>query len=603
MKEAAQVCQDDQSGKIIPITFTAGREKTTEHSELVIKRLSISIFALLLFALSIVPAVRAKEPGKERLVPEIRFVIPSAAYDTARFESGMLIAKNWEKLGAKVKVITIPDWAAFAKLVDHPWENDAFIAAYIGNPGRIDPDELLTRPFHSSFIQKGGSNFAGYNNPEYDKVVDASKVELDPEKRKKLVFRAQEILARDIPHITLFHKKGVNVYNNKRWKDVVPSLVGGLFNVWNILKATPLTDDATMKICNQGIERFGGPMYAPSYTSVLEIQNLIYDSLTKVSPDGQAVPWAAEKWNAVNNTTIDVTLRPGMKFHDGKPVTAEDVKFSYDYISKWKVPLFVPELEPIKEIKVVDARTVRFSLKRPHAPVFLSVFSVIPIIPKHVWENVTEKFKLVNPTDWQNPDYTGSGPFKFVHYRPGEEMKLDRNDDHFMKPKAKSLVYVWVATYDTLFLSFKKGIIDFHTGRGLTSAQTVEAATIPHLGKLEIPDISVFWFQFNLRENSPFRDHVMRHAFAHAFDYNTIVNSILYGQAEPGRGIIAPANKYWHNFDIPSKEVGDDKPHYHQLDLAKARAILKDGGYEWDSEGRLYYPEKYQPKAISGTSK
>jgi peptide/nickel transport system substrate-binding protein len=566
-----------------------------------IKRLVVLNLAIGLI-LAGVSHVEGKEPGKERIVPEVRFLIPSAS-EPVQFESGMLIAKNWEKLGLKVKVITRPDWATFVKMVDYPWEMHAFIASYLTNPGRIDPDELLTRPFHSSLIQKGGSNFAGYNNPEYDRVVEASKVELDPEKRRALVFKAQEILARDLPFIAMYYLKGVHVYNNKRWKDVVPSLEGGLYNIWNFLKATPITDDGTMKICNIGVEVFGSPMNATSYTAVRQIQNVLYDSLIKVSPEGKATPWAAEKWSAVNSTTIDVMLRPGMKFHDGKPVTAEDVKFSYDYLNKWKVPLYVPALEPIQEVKVMDGHTVRFTLKRPHAPIFLSVFSIIPILPKHVWDGVAEKLKLSNPNEWQNPDYTGSGPFKFVHYRPGEEIKLERNETHFSKPKAKSIVYAWVATQDALFLALKKGIVDFHSGRGLLPGQLVEAAKIPHLTRIEIPDMSVYWFQFNLRENSPFRDYAMRHALSHAVDYNTIVNAILYGSAEPGRGIIAPTNTYWHNSDIPSKETGEDKPHYHQFDLAKARSILKDAGYEWDSEGKLYLPEKYQPKVLPGSSK
>ncbi|MBI2201707.1 MAG: hypothetical protein HYU43_07170 [Armatimonadetes bacterium] len=311
----------------------------------------------------------------------------------------------------------------------------------------------------------------------------------------------------------------------------------------------------------------------------------------------QPVPWAAERWAPVTQTAVDVYLRPGMKFHDGQPMTADDVKFTYDEMKRWKVPLYVAMLQPIKQVRVLDRLRLRFELEHPYAPLYMQTFSMIPIVPRHLWENVVPRKGLKAPWEWtESQAYVGSGPFKLVHFRPGQEIKLARNDEHHRPPKARFWVLAFFANVNAEFLAFKKGIVDFTTGRGLTGPQMVEARTVPHLATVEMEDVGVYWMEFNLRENSPFRNHAFRHALAHTIDYTTIVKTILAGQGVQGRGVIAPANKFWHNPHIPSGEV--EGPHYHQYDPVKARRILQEAGYEWHSRGRLYYPKDYRPQVL-----
>ena len=551
---------------------------------------------LLLAGLSSTAApATAQGPAPNRLIPDIKFVLPSAAYDNTRFEAGMLIARAWEQLGLKVQVITAPDWPNISKQMDFPWENHAFMCAYIARPERLDPDELLTRPLHSRAIQKGGSNYAGYSHPEYDTVVDAGRAELDVEKRRALVWKAQEIVARDIPHITLFHKKGLHVYNKRKWGNVVSIPGTGFFNVLNIVEATPLTGDATLVVTEQGTFTSLSPFYAPSYWTSTDVSRLIFDTLSKIGPDMRPMPWAASSWVPLSPTLVEVQLRKGMKFHDGKPVTAEDVKFSYEEIKKWKVPLYVPALEPLKQVSVVDTHTVRIELTHPYAPLYIQTFAQIPIVPKHIWEPVLGEKRVPRPEEWNDPkSLIGSGPFKFAHLR-SNEAKLTANDDHFRKPKARAFVMALVSNVDAQFLGFRKGEYDFHTGRGLTTPQMKEAQGIPHLGIAEMDDIGVFWLNFNLRDHSPFRDYPMREAMAHAIDYGTMVKSILAGLAVPGRGLVAPGNRFWHNPQIPDGEA-DGKVHYHRYDPEKARRILREAGYQWDARGRLYYAENHRPR-------
>jgi peptide/nickel transport system substrate-binding protein len=559
-------------------------------------RLGWAVVSGLLVAVVVLPgsAARAAEPAPSRLVPEIKLVIPSAAYDNTRFESGMLIARGWEQLGLKIQVITVPDWPNFTKRVDAPWENHAFICAYIARAERLDPDELLTRPLHSRSIQKGGGNYAGYHQPEYDAVVDAGRAELDVERRRALVWKAQEIVARDLPHITLFHKKALHVYNKRKWGDVVSIPGSGFFNILNYVDAAPLTRDTTMVMSEQGDFTTLNPFWAPSNWTSVDISRIVFDTLSRIGPDMKPMPWAASSWVARGPTVVEVRLRKGMTFHDGRPVTAEDLEFSYGQMKKWRVPLYAGMLEPLKDVRVIDPHTARIELEQPYAPLYMQTFAMVPIVPKHIWEPVLHERQVASPEQWNDPrSLIGSGPFRFVHLR-GNEATLVANDDHFHPPKARTFVVALVSNVDAQFLGFRKGEYDFHTGRGLTTPQMKEAQGIAHLGVVETDDIGVYWLNFNLRENSPFRDYALRKAAAHMIDYGTLVKSILAGLAAPGRGLVAPGNKFWHNATIPDGEV-EGRLHYHRYDPAQARRILQEAGYRWDSQGRLAYPEDHRP--------
>ena len=74
---------------------------------------------------------------------------------------------------------------------------------------------------------------------------------------------------------------------------------------------------------------------------------MIYDRLLQVGPDSGIEPWAATAIKAVDSTTVDITLREGMTFHDGQPVTPADVKFTFDYHKQWKAPFFISSLRSL----------------------------------------------------------------------------------------------------------------------------------------------------------------------------------------------------------------------------------------------------------------
>ncbi len=558
------------------------------------RRRSVRLPILLLAALALATSARAETPSKEWLVPALSFVIPSTAYDQQRYEAGMLIAKSWERLGVKVEVRPVANWPAFAKAVDEPWQHDAFMAAYLASPERLEPSLLLSTPFLSSMIGRAKTNYAGYSNAEFDAIMAQSDAEMDVDKRRALILRAQDLLQADLPHITLFHLRMALAYNRERFTNVVPSATGGYFNFWNFLNATPVSGPSILKIGWAGDVATLNPLAARYSVYYLTVVQMLYDTLARIGTDGKAIPWAATGWKAVEPTTMDVTLRRGMTFHDGKPVTARDVAFTFGFLGKWKPAYYAAALTPIESVTALDDVTVRFRTKRPFAPLVMLTFSSIPILPQHVWDGVVEREKLPTPEQWANPTLVGSGPYRFAAFKPSQQVLLTRFDKHFSPPKTKDWLFILYASKEAEFLALINRELDFYD-RGVSAVQYDEAKRLKFLQLTEVPDIGVYWLQFNLRPRSPAHDYAFREALAHLIDYKTIIGVFLHGLGEPGRGVIAPANAFWHNAAIPSSEV-DGKTHYHQYDPDKARAILKAAGYVWGDDGRLYYPANFKPQ-------
>jgi peptide/nickel transport system substrate-binding protein len=529
------------------------------------------------------PLIQAADPPKDRLVPTIKACLPSPGWRSEQYEATSLILKNWEKLGFTLDIKTAPNYITFVKMVDEPWPFDVFAANSNDRPDLLEPDRILTDYFTAAQSIRGGQNFFGYNNPEYEKVLAAAREEMDMEKRQQLIWRAQEFIIRDIPSTAMYHMKALQPANKKKWDGLAAGPGLGLFNLFNVTSASPKTQDKTFVVSSVDVLRSINPMHAPSTNSLTWIK-LIYDNLTAVGLDSSVVPWAAKGWKVRDKKTIEVNLREGMTFHDGKPVTAEDVKFSFDYCTKYVVPWYKSLMIPIQKVEVLDKLTLRFTLNAPHAPLFMTTFSTIPIMPKHIWENLVERERLTHPDQWPNSNPIGSGPFKFSYARPGEEFGLVKNPNHFRAPKADGLVITFPANREVEFLMLKKGTIDFVDAKGLDPVRAKEASELDHITIIEVSGLHIGWLGFNLREGHPTRDYTIRNALAHTIPYDEIVKNLLQGQAEAGAGFIPPANKFWHNPKLPLKK----------FNMEEARKILRDAGFEWDPQGKIYWPKNYK---------
>lgn len=530
-------------------------------------------------------------------VPRFKFVLPSQPYTPELNEAGMMLASELKKLGLDVEVATFPSSGGFNKAAGKPFDWGMASQQYVPREDRLEPDQNLGT-YHSR-LAADFPNYSGYRSPDYDQAIDAEQSELDQDKRRAAIFKAQEIMARDIPFVAMYHPSLTQAYNKAKYTDVISVPGVGVWNIKSFMSARPITGDATYRVGFTGDMITLNPM-ATTGSFELDVVRFIWDTLGKVQPDGRIAPWMAERWTVVNPTTIRVVLKDGLSFHDGRLVTARDVAFTYSYILKWRPQWYRPNIAAIKDVQAVDDKTIVFNLNKPYGPIFLT-FAWIPIIPEHLWKDIVEAQGVKSPAQVKTIPRIGSGPFKFASINP-QSIRLARNDAHFAKPQSKEFLWIAFSNRESEFLAMVNQDIYFHEQKGLSVTHIDEAKKYPHLEVRDDPSLTVHWVAFNLRDHSPFRDYTLRHAVAHLMNTESYVKDILKGHGDAGRGMIAPANKLWHNAKIPSKET-PGQVHYHQYDPAKAKKILQDAGFSWDKDGRLRYPADYKPKLLPTSEK
>ncbi len=345
-------------------------------------------------------------------VRKIVLISDPQASSPQAFQAAQLIAQTWRQLGLDVEIKPMPRQQQ-SQVVWYERERwDATMWRMVGRPERSDPDELIYNLFHSS-TAKSGFNFVGYNNPDYDKIAELQRRTVDQEQRRKLVADAQAMIDRDQPYAFLVHPYNVHAFNKSVWDPatIVTQSGVGIRNFWTFTGASPVSAQKTMVLNARLALVAVNPLYVSGATDSW-VTELVWDRLARVGPDGLPRPWAAEKFTAVNETTIEATIRSGMTWHDGKPVTVEDVVFSFEAPMQGdKVPMYRPFVADIAKVEAVGDKVVRFTLKQPNASFITSSLAKINLVPKHIWEPVMKDLagKTENAEQVRDPSVIGSG--------------------------------------------------------------------------------------------------------------------------------------------------------------------------------------------------
>ncbi len=512
-----------------------------------------------------------------RKVREIELIITTADYDPIRYEFGLLAAGNWRKLGFTVKT-TPMEWTRLSQACNIEHTCDAHTLNWAGRSERIDPDFFTYMVLHSSQIGRGQNNHNGYQSKEFDAVADQQRLAMSQEERRKLVWKAQEIYAKDHPHTPIVTRNQLMPYNARDWDGVLPVLGEGLNDVYNFVSMKPKTGNKTLKWGYPSDVSTLNPL-ATVNTHDFQTNRLLYDRLMQINPKGVAEKWAAEDIKQIDTVTFDITIRPGMKWSDGKPVTADDVKFSFEYPARTKSGYFMGLLGPIKQVTVTGETSVRFVLKSPLATFFANVLGQVFILPKHVWQDIPGKLGLSRMQDFANEKPVGSGLFKVEYWRRNEEMKLVANPNHWIKLAYDTIVKIPYANVQGMVAGIQNGEADLG-GWWIEPLQVRELErTAPHIKVANVRSHGFYHINYNMRRK-PFDDIAVRRALGTAIDKKLVLDRLLEGFGEVAESFIAPANEFWHNPNIPKMEFG----------LDKARKILADAGYEWDEKGAIYYP-------------
>ena len=504
-----------------------------------------------------------------------KLLTSNAQFDPVRPEAARLISQAARQVGFAIEA-TPQDYNLGIQKVIKEHDFDLFLVRLTGQSVRIDPDVFIHKVNHSSNHRSGGFNWTGYRNARVDELAAAQQVEMDPAKRQEMVHEAQVLIAQDQPQNAIVYPAMTNAYRSDRLANLTPQMGEGIGSLWTDISMTVIEGDGYVRTGATTPLKNLNPIAANDATEFKELR-MIYDSLFQVDPGGKVVPWAAESHTIVDETTIEVTIRDGMKWHDGPPVTAADVKFSFDYQKQWKAPFFVSSLEKIESVEVTGKHSVRFKLTDPFAPLFANLFSALMLIPEHIWKNIPEGVDVDDPLNYPNLTPVGSGPFRFDYWDRGKELKVSANTEHHRAPKSAGVIRIVYGSHDAMAAAIEKNECD--RTRYILKPNLMDA-----LNKVEgvvgqgYPSHGFYCLSYNVTK-PPFDNPAIREAMQYIIPRELIRDIVLGGHAESGGSVIAPVNEFWHNPAV--KAPGQD--------LDKAKKILSDAGFTW-SGNQLHYP-------------
>ena len=298
----------------------------------------------------------------------------------------------------------------------------------------------------------------------------------------------------------------------------------------------------------------------------LTANRLIYDTLMTTDADDNIIPWMIEDdYEVVDFKEYTFTLKEGQKFHNGNPVTAEDIKFSFEYPSGQNVSGQRKQCDKIESIEVIDENTVKFVLKNADINYMRDGFCYIRILDDAVYADVEDATTVT--------DSIGSGMYKLVEYKTGEYYKLEAVEDYFRgTPKVKNINMPIISDSTAIQQGLLSGELAASTGSiGIELLETFEA--IDGIEVFSNPGFAPMIINFN-NGRAPFDNVDFRNALAYAIDVNTICE-ILYG------GYALAGTKGAVRSDLSYSQEGLE----YVYDQAKAVELLEGLGYTEMKDG------------------
>ncbi len=305
-----------------------------------------------------------------------------------------------------------------------------------------------------------------------------------------------------------------------------------------------------------------------------------FSRLTALDAQLQLQPDLATSWEASPDLkSWTFHLRPGVKFHNGKPLEAADVVFTFKRILDKNVgSVLRVNFNIVTGIEVVDPLTVRFHLAIPYADLPAATAAYQAAI---VSESVVDKL-ATHPV--------GTGPFRFVEYRPGDQLVLERNPDYFLPgmPKLDRVIMRIIPEFTTAVAALESGAVDAVFDLPPEQVDKLKHSTVAH-----VEEVQAGRWQGIIWNNTmkPFDDIRVRRAFAKLVDKPALVDIAMFGHATPTLTPIPPFHPYFRK-DIP---IGG-------ADIEGAKKLLAEAGIPDGFTLEMYVPGSNPPRERIATA-
>ncbi|MCB9151112.1 MAG: ABC transporter substrate-binding protein [Caldilineaceae bacterium] len=324
---------------------------------------------------------------------------------------------------------------------------------------------------------------------------------------------------------------------------------------------------------------------------------LVYDSMYQLQLDGSYTLELADSVDVSDDGLVyTYHIRDGVMFHDGEPLTAQDIAFSYNlYKNQEGFPFLPVYTEFFDTIEAPDDSTVVITLTDA-IPNIESQLIFLYVLPEHIWGSLEGQANV----EFENTEMIGSGPFKLLEYKQNEFARLGAVKDHFLQgPKVDEVIFQTFENQDALVQALRTGQVDMITEMPNTAAPSLKNAENIQLvsGPPAAPSVTDIILDQVKPENCPpddgkctghpaLLDRNVRLALAHATDKQNIIDVVLLGLGSPGLTLIPDSLGVFYNSDLAD----------YAFDIDMANQILDDAGYaDTDGDGVREMPDGTNP--------
>lgn len=448
----------------------------------------------------------------------------------------------------------------------------------------FDPERPISDCASRSAIAEGGGNIANHYNPEYEELLDEQSQAVDDDERQELVYEAQEYLVEEeYVVVPIMYQDRAMPYDADTVSNIIDGyLEDGLTGIYNMVQIeVDDEDNELIPIQHEDLNTLD-PLAAERGRADRDYGRLIFDRLMHPDPDNDYLPepWAAEEVEQPDEETYVVTLQDDLEWHDGEPVTAEDVEFTYTYGPEHSAGM-AGVTEHLDEVEVTGDLEATFHMEQPDATFLATAMAGrdAHLIPQHILEDVDD------PSGWDSGDdidFVGSGPFQLSSWDEGEELVLDAFEGHHQEPNIDRVIRLQGADAAASASAMEDGTADM-LPYDLPPDQLERLDGMDHLEIAESPMTSMHYYSMNMDpdRDGPFRYREVREAISYTFDRQEWIDVAAAGFGEELNTIVPPALEFWSSEDVSTNE----------FDVDQCVEVLGEAGFVWNEDGQLHYPE------------
>lgn len=522
-------------------------------------------------------------------VPTVVFQWPSGLGSTsASLETATQLAMEQFE-----EILGISTEAQPKEILTHYQEifNDArtchmFFDGQLAVPTLIDPHQTMMEGHISWAGANGRGSRSQYANCEYSQLVDEEVQTADPAKRREIVNEALSIASEDVERINLGPSVARGAFRTDMVEFPEPGNWGYKTANYDLITGATVKDADALS-WNQTASAVTSRTHPVSEDTVglLNWNYLVYHPLVRYDRNYELVSGLAEDWEISNNAkTFTFTLRDGLTFHNGDPVTPEDVKWTYEFLNDNTGVYVQVTQRPYESINVVDDRTVEINLSRPSAPYLRNHVAMWGIFPKDVWLDAGAED---TPENVQLDPIVGSGPYEVANFDRSRLLELEPTDDFFDAPSHNLRLQVYQDT-PSAYRAFQNGDIAWLRNANRQITQEIEQ----NMGdSAQTNTLVTFFDQWLISQMNygPTKFREFRMAASQAFDRQRESQVVDYGASPPHLYSCFFGKEHPFYPDNPD-EVLTKIAETPQSNPEAARAALRENGWGWDDQDRLHYP-------------